>query len=53
MQSTILGRLRDVSVFSVSGSLAWSVAPRTLEHIPPALNRGDSQRWVDERVWRS
>jgi len=23
-----------------------------LEHIPPASNRGDSQRWVDKRVWR-
>jgi hypothetical protein len=23
-----------------------------LEHIPPASNRGDSQRSADERVWR-
>jgi hypothetical protein len=31
--------------------VSWRLMP-LLEHIPPGSNRGDSQRWVDERVWR-
>jgi len=42
------------------GAIAWSVPAQAqrpgkiirLEHIPPASNRGDSQRSADERVWR-
>ena len=32
----------------------WQAAMEALilEHIPPASNRGDSQRSADERVWR-
>jgi hypothetical protein len=29
-----------------------AVVSALLEHIPPASNRGDSQRCADERVWR-
>ena len=44
-------RIRSICFVVVS---FWSLNAHAspLEHIPSASNRGDSQRSVDERVWR-
>ena len=41
---------RDLAIFNLA--IDSKLRACDLEHIPPASNRGDSQRWVDERVWR-